>query len=342
MRPQLFQQKILAWFDQFGRKNLPWQQKKTPYRVWLSEIMLQQTQVATVIPYFERFIERFPDVFALAKASEETVLHLWTGLGYYNRARNLHKTAQIVAVTYQGQFPKTSHELEALPGIGRSTAGAILALAFHQSAPILDGNVKRVLSRFKGLQSLEALWESATHYTPTQRVADYTQAMMDIGATLCTRSNPRCLECPLQKNCVAFLSNNIQGLTLKNTRKPLPLKKTTWLILEKNKKILLEKNSPKGVWASLWGFPIFSGKISLSEVEEFCLKHFNCEIHQIKKGEIFRHTFTHFHLDILPIFMQTKKSPTSRELPDRRLWYSLKNPPTIGLPAPVKRILEGI
>lgn len=208
--PGQFSAAVLDWFDQHGRTDLPWQAEKTPYHTWISEIMLQQTQVATVIPYYQRFVKRFPDVHSLAAAEIDQVLHLWTGLGYYARARNLHKTALIVSQTLEGQFPDTLEGLEQLPGIGRSTAGAILSIATGKRAAILDGNVKRVLARFYAIEGwpgqpavTRTLWELAERNTPHQRVGDYTQAMMDLGATLCTRSKPGCLLCPLQQDCKA-------------------------------------------------------------------------------------------------------------------------------------------
>ncbi len=208
MTPEQFQHSILDWFDQHGRHDLPWQQAQTPYRVWVSEIMLQQTQVATVIPYFQRFMARFPDVGALAAAEQDEVLHLWTGLGYYARARNLHKAARLVVNNWGGEFPQTLEGMESLPGIGRSTAGAILAMACGIRAPILDGNVKRVLARYACVEGWpgqtavqKQLWALAEEYTPSRRVGDYTQAMMDLGATLCTRSKPACVLCPLQLDC---------------------------------------------------------------------------------------------------------------------------------------------
>ncbi|MGB1271575.1 MAG: A/G-specific adenine glycosylase, partial [Endozoicomonas sp.] len=205
-----FSQKLLEWFDQHGRKDLPWQQDKTPYRIWVSEIMLQQTQVTTVIPYFKKFMGRFPDVHALAAASEDEVLHFWSGLGYYSRARNLHKAARTVTKEFSGEFPRSVELLMKLPGIGRSTAGAIAAISMGVRAPIMDGNVKRVLTRYCGVKGwpgksavAEKLWDIAEQLTPDRRVDDYTQAMMDMGATLCTRSKPNCHQCPLKTHCKA-------------------------------------------------------------------------------------------------------------------------------------------
>ncbi|HLF66344.1 MAG TPA: A/G-specific adenine glycosylase, partial [Gammaproteobacteria bacterium] len=224
LTPARFQQSVLAWFDDHGRKSFPWQQNKTPYRVWVSEIMLQQTQVTTVIPYFERFMQRFPDVATLANASDDDVLHLWSGLGYYSRARNLHRSAKIIQQDYQGHFPDELELLCELPGIGKSTAGAILTCAFHKKATILDGNVKRLLTRFYALHTPKDidLWALAEKLTPRQRVADYTQVMMDLGATLCTRLNPNCSRCPLKKHCLAFAQDLTTVLPAKKVSRRIP------------------------------------------------------------------------------------------------------------------------
>ena len=241
LSPKKFQTQILSWFDQHGRKTLPWQLNKTPYRVWVSEIMLQQTQVSTVIPYFQRFMERFPDVASLAAATEDEVLHLWTGLGYYSRARNLHRTAKIVMEMHQGVFPDELEALEKLAGIGRSTAGAIRPLAFEKKAAILDGNVKRVLTRLHGITEWPGenkvaaqLWSLAEKYSPEQRIADYTQAMMDIGATLCVRGTPRCGDCPFQKFCVAYQQGIAKDLPKKKPSAKIPVRQATLLVFLKN------------------------------------------------------------------------------------------------------------
>ena len=238
MNPSDFQQRILAWFDQEGRKDLPWQQDITPYRVWLSETMLQQTQVATVIPYFNAFLEKFPTIECLAQAPIDEVLLSWSWLGYYARARNLHKTAQLIAG--QGRFPDTLDEVIALPGIGLSTAGAILSIAFKKSHPILDGNVKRVLARFKAVsgwpgigQVNKKLWAISAHLTPVDRVADYTQAMMDLGATICTRSKPACQDCPLEDQCLARITGTVSLLPTPKPTKILPVKQHVFLLLNR-------------------------------------------------------------------------------------------------------------
>jgi A/G-specific adenine glycosylase len=237
VNPQKFTQYVLAWFQQHGRKNLPWQHKISPYRVWVSEIMLQQTQVQTVIPYFKRFMQRFLRIADLANAAEDEVLHLWTGLGYYARARHLHKTAKIIQQQFKGKFPRDLATLQTLPGIGRSTAGAILAIAMHQPAAILDGNVKRVLSRVHAIagwpgqpEVAAQLWQYAEQYTPQQLTAEYTQAMMDIGALICTRTKPQCTICPLQKICLAHQANNETAYPSKKPAKKLPIRALQALI----------------------------------------------------------------------------------------------------------------
>jgi A/G-specific adenine glycosylase len=337
-----FSQKVLVWFKEKGRKHLPWQQQISPYRVWISEIMLQQTQVSTVLPYFERFIACFPSVHDLAAAPIDKVLHLWTGLGYYARARNLHKAAQIIASQYAGQFPSDIHSLQQLPGIGRSTAGAILAISQGQNTPILDGNVRRVLCRHAGIEGWPGapkvqaqLWDLAEYYMPTANTADYTQAMMDLGAMICTRSKPKCLECPLQTTCLAYQ----QGLTAKlPTPKPtkaLPIRTTQFILLAHNGRFLLEKRPPVGVWGGLWGFPEYRDEL---ELKQWCQLHYQCEIAALEKLPTFRHSFSHFHLDISPL--RAKVVSWQPGVQEKELcWYEPENT-LVGLAAPVKRLLN--
>lgn len=338
-----FSKKLLHWFDQSGRKNLPWQHNKSPYRVWVSEIMLQQTQVNTVIPYFLRFMERFPTVNHLADATEDEVLHFWTGLGYYTRARNLHRSAKLIkALNY---FPDNLAELEQLPGIGQSTAGAILALAFNKKATILDGNVKRVLTRLAGIQewpgeknTLLQLWQLAKTLTPSQRTADYTQAIMDLGATLCTRGKPLCAHCPFEKTCRAHELGMETQLPIAQPKKKLPLKQASFLIFKYKNSVILEKRSQPGVWKGLWSFPEIDKTISKKKLKDYVKKHFSFNIQKACDLESIRHTFSHFHLDIFPILLLVdKKSPLFES---HQIWYDLKKPHQIGLPAPVKTILS--
>ncbi len=342
MSPTAFQQNILAWFDQHGRKDLPWQQDLTPYRVWLSETMLQQTQVATVIPYFNAFIEKFPDIESLANAPVDEVLHLWSGLGYYARARNLHKAAQLIAE--RGRFPDTLDELLALPGIGLSTAGAILSIAFNKSQPILDGNVKRVLTRFKAISGWpgnsavnKELWAISAHLTPIGRVADYTQAIMDLGATVCTRSKPDCGACPLNARCLARLAGNVSAFPTPKPAKILPIKRLTLLLLsDADKRILLEKRPPTGIWGGLWSLPEFD---SITAAHDWCLTK-NIHIADQQTLAARRHTFSHFHLDYTPLLVQADNPINFVMEANQALWYKVEQLNKLGLAAPIKLLLK--
>lgn len=336
---------VLNWYDKFGRKDLPWQQEVTPYRVWVSEIMLQQTQVTTVTPYFQKFMSVFPDVFALAKADVDEVMHLWSGLGYYARARNLHQCAKQIVETYQGEFPSTIEGLESLPGIGRSTAGAILSLSMKKPAAILDGNVKRVLCRFHAVEGwpgntavLKKLWEIAEHYTPKKRNQEYTQAMMDLGAMVCTRSKPKCSECPLQQHCQAFSSENPTQYPNKKPKPTLPIRHKYFLIiLNQNKELLLEKRPPTGIWGGLWAFPEAE---TLDSAETMPINDFNCVVNSIESMELFRHTFSHFHLDITPVLIRSTYKSQKIMDSSRMVWYKLNNSLPGGIAAPVNKILK--
>jgi A/G-specific adenine glycosylase len=343
-RQKPFHLRVLNWFEAHGRKDLPWQREITPYRVWVSEIMLQQTQVKTVIPYFERFTAVFPNVQALAAAPEDEVLHLWTGLGYYARARNLHKAAKQVANELDGQFPNTLEGLCELPGIGRSTAGAIVSIAFGQRASILDGNVKRVLARCHRVEGWpgktavhQQLWSIAEHYTPTERCGDYTQAMMDLGATLCTRSSPACEVCPLAKDCQALAQGDQRDYPGKKPRKVLPVKTTCFLIARSREgNIWLEKRPSPGIWGGLWCFPEIDAPKSGNQR---CLDLWGLEPAGEKVWEGFRHTFSHYHLDITPLVVELDASPSAVMEASRYLWYNVRQPPQIGLAAPVATLL---
>ncbi|MFT6957541.1 MAG: A/G-specific adenine glycosylase [Halieaceae bacterium] len=340
-----FSARVLNWFEHHGRHDLPWQADITPYRVWVSEIMLQQTQVKTVIPYFERFIAAFPTVEALASAPLDHVLHLWTGLGYYARARNLHKAATAVALDMGGQFPQSVEALCELPGIGRSTAGAISSIACGQRAAILDGNVKRVLARYHAVEGWPgttavhtALWVIAEQYTPKARFADYTQAMMDLGATVCTRSSPSCEVCPLVKGCDAHSQGKSLAYPGKKPRKVIPVKNTTFLMTRsQGGEILLEKRPSKGIWGGLWCFPEIEG---VSQVANWCLNNCQSEPSAIDQWQPFRHTFSHYHLDITPVLAQLKGNPAGVMASERQLWYNLRQPQEVGLAAPVAKLLS--
>ncbi|MGZ5576990.1 MAG: A/G-specific adenine glycosylase [Methylobacter sp.] len=342
MSPSAFQYNILAWFDQHGRKDLPWQKDLTPYRVWISETMLQQTQVATVIPYFNTFIEKFPDIKSLANAPVDEVLHLWSGLGYYARARNLHKTAQLIAE--RGRFPDTLDELTALPGIGLSTAGAILSIAFNKSHPILDGNVKRVLARFRAVSGWpgnsavnKELWALSAKLTPIDRVANYTQAMMDLGATVCTRSKPACEACPLNAECLARRENNVSAYPTPKPAKTLPIKQLTLLLLSNaDDRILLEKRPPTGIWGGLWSLPEFD---SIAEAHDWCLAR---NIHIVDQQTLAtrRHTFSHYHLDYTPLLVRSDNPINFVMEADQTVWYKTEQLNKLGLAAPIKQLLQ--
>lgn len=343
--PAPFNQRVLKWFDQHGRKDLPWQRDTSPYRVWVSEIMLQQTQVKTVIPYFERFMAAFPDVQALSDAPEDEVLHLWTGLGYYARARNLHRAAKQVAGEGQGRFPDTLESWCELPGVGRSTAGAILSIACGQRASILDGNVKRVLARYHRVAGWpgesavhQRLWEIAEQHTPYERCAEYTQAMMDLGATLCTRASPACQRCPLAADCQALAHGDQGSYPGKKPRKALPVKSTHFLIVRSSDgEIWLEKRPASGIWGGLWCFP----EIDAPETgSQRCLDQWGATPARVEIQTGFRHTFSHYHLDITPVVVELDVSPHSVMEAARQLWYNLRQPPQIGLAAPVASLLE--
>ncbi len=355
-----FAQAVLTWYDKFGRKHLPWQQNKTLYGVWLSEVMLQQTQVATVIPYFERFVKTFPNLTALADAPLDEVLHLWTGLGYYARARNLHKAAQVMRDQYCGKFPTEFEQVLALPGVGRSTAGAILSSCLNAPYAILDGNVKRVLSRYFAVngwpgekKTEDRLWQLTGEVTPNAQVADFNQAMMDLGAMVCARSKPKCSLCPLQSNCRANAEQNWQAYPGKKPKKALPERDSYFLLLEKNGKVALEQRENAGLWGGLYCFPQFADK------EELLAYLASKGIQQYQEWAAFRHTFSHFHLDIYPIYArfddQTNPEDADRSdwkkvaekqnqyqsalLSAVKYWYDPQNPDPIGLATPVKNLL---
>lgn len=336
---------ILRWFDQHGRKHLPWQQNKTPYRVWVSEIMLQQTQVQAVIPYYERFMQRFPDLASLANAHADEVLHLWAGLGYYSRARNLHAAAQMIAQEFAGKFPDNCDDLQQLPGIGRSTAGAIISIAFQTRATILDGNVKRVLARYLGIDAPlnesaveKQLWKTAEAFTPDTRCDDYTQAIMDFGATLCTRSKPQCGACPLAASCRAHAEGMAELLPRKKAGRALPVREATFLIVRADQQILLMKRPPHGIWGGLWSLPEISGTPEESRIRQLCRAEFQLEVKKLTALPAFRHTFSHYHLDIHPVVVPVRKPAKIMECSDQ-IWYKHDQPGSIGLPKPVQQIL---
>ena len=344
MTPEVFQQVILNWFERQGRTNLPWQNPITPYRVWVSEIMLQQTQVTTVIPYFERFMQSFPNVETLAHASVDNVLHHWTGLGYYARARNLHKTAQQVSFELHGKFPATIEQLMELPGIGRSTAGAIRAIAFKKPAAILDGNVKRVLARFAAVDGWPGktvvhnkLWDLAELYSPQHRTAEYAQAMMDLGALVCKKTSPTCNQCPISEDCQAYKQGNPTNFPGKKPKKTLPIKQCFLLLLQNREgEFLLQQNPPAGLWGGLWVLPQIEQQ---SDLEPLC-RSMGLEIAEYKLLDNRRHTFSHFHLDYQPIMVKVKENLFEVHEIANQVWYNPKNPLSLGMPAPIKVLLN--
>lgn len=337
-----FSHSVLNWYHRYGRKTLPWQREKSPYHVWLSEVMLQKTQVATVIPYFEKFINHFPDITCLANASLDEILHLWTGLGYYARARNLYKAAQQIVAKYNGNFPNKFEQVISLPGIGRSTAGAILSLSQNQHFPILDGNVKRVLTRYYGIAGWPGkkevenqLWALSTQVTPANDAQYFNQAMMDLGAMICSRSKPKCELCPLQKGCHAFINHSWQNFPAKKPKQQIAAKSSWFLILQHDNSIWLEKRPPAGIWGGLFIFPQFDTLNALNE----WLENSGIVYDKIEQLIPFRHTFSHFHLDVIPIYVTINQFSACMD-ETQGLWYNLQQDIKIGLAAPVENLLN--
>ncbi len=339
--------RLLRWFDQHGRKDLPWQRatgsgNRDAYRVWLSEVMLQQTQVSTVVNYFERFVTALPTLRDLAAADEDRVLALWSGLGYYRRARFLHQTAQICVAQHGGELPADFAALSALPGIGRSTAGAILAQAWEQRWPILDGNVRRVLARYHGVRGYpgqsaieKQLWQYAAAHTPATRVADYTQAIMDLGATVCTRANPRCAECPLASNCIARRDDLTAELPTRKPGKVTPTRSTCMLVLrDQQHRVLLERRNAHGVWPGLWSLPEAP---SLESARRCAQQH--AQVDHAQALSAFTHIFTHYRLHIAPLLYDGAIAHQGVADNPELHWYAADELATLGLPAPVRRLL---
>ncbi len=353
-----FSSLLLQWFDRHGRKDLPWQINKTPYRVWVSEIMLQQTQVATVIPFFNRFMQAFPTLDTLALAPLDEVLHLWAGLGYYARARNLHKAAQQVMQLHNGELPADQALLNNLCGIGRSTAAAIASIAYGQRAAILDGNVKRVLSRvfaiegWPGKTEIERqLWHLAETLAPEQRCADYTQAIMDIGATCCTRTKPDCAGCPLACICKARMQNAQTLFPTPKPTRPLPQKHAWFFHIEaEDGWILLQKRPEKGIWGGLWSLPQLAHpgsrqtstktqtEADLTELKQHArfLSRIDEPANRVTLAPTFRHTFSHYHLHIYPVLVRFSQRPEANTSNDDLYWHNISQLSTLAVPAPVK------
>jgi A/G-specific adenine glycosylase len=337
--------KLLAWFENHGRHNLPWQENPTPYRVWVSEIMLQQTQVKTVIPYYQRFMMRFPDVACLARVGQDEVLHVWTGLGYYARARNLHRAAKEITQSHHGHFPETLAGLMALPGIGRSTAGAILSLAMGQRAVILDGNVKRVLARYHAVSGWPGkaavqnqLWALAEDHTPAKRVTEYTQAIMDLGATICIRRDPRCESCPLKDSCLACAQGNPNDYPGSRAAKSKPVREVLFAVLKnQTNEVLLEQRSANGVWGGLWSFPEHGPDF---DIQGWITHDLGLVVETLDYRPLFRHTFSHFHLDIIPVHIQVSSTSDQIQEPGKYCWYHPAKDQRLGMPGPVCQIMQ--
>jgi|SRR5579863_3063346 len=332
---------LIEWHARQGRHDLPWQLDRTPYRVWVSEIMLQQTQVAIVIPYYERFMARFPDVGTLADASIDDVLHLWAGLGYYARARNMHRAAGRIRDEFGGMFPPTFEEIASLPGIGRSTAGAILALSRGERHAILDGNVKRVLTRYFGVMAnvTNELWRLSESCTPDTDVATYTQAIMDLGATVCTRLKPLCEFCPLREKCFARRTGRQHELPPARRVRARRSRAVFMLVaMRKDGSVLLERRPESGVWGGLWCLPEFETASAASAYADQTLR---VTQPQPKELTVVEHAFTHFNLVITPLL--TLCSGQARVMDSvPTLWYNTREPARIGLPAPIKSLLDAL
>jgi A/G-specific adenine glycosylase len=335
---------LLDWYERRGRHDLPWQIDSSPYRTWVSEIMLQQTQVGTVIPYFRRFMARFPDIHALSAAPLDEVLYYWSGLGYYARGRNLHAAAQAVVERYGGRLPETPGELAALPGIGRSTAGAILALACGQRHAILDGNVKRVLARvhavpgWPGEAAVERrLWELAEAHTPFERTADYTQAIMDLGATVCRRSRPACGECPVTAYCEARRLGRQAGFPAPRPKRLRPRRRARMLLLrDPDDAVLLERRPAPGIWGGLWCLP----EIGEESAAAWAERVLGVNAAPAPALPPLRHAFTHFELEIEPVTARLAERPPVLMEPGRWVWYNAGSPAKLGLAAVVSRLVE--
>jgi A/G-specific adenine glycosylase len=338
-----FSQKLIQWQKQHGRHGLPWQNTRDPYRIWLSEIMLQQTQVSTVIPYYDRFLGRFPEIRHLAEATEEEVLRHWSGLGYYSRARNLHKAAIKIQSDFGGRFPVDFEEIQSLPGIGRSTAAAISVFAFGAKQAILDGNVKRVLARCFGMEGFtgnkkieDGLWKKAVELLPANEIEIYTQSLMDLGATLCTRSRPLCNACPVLSQCVAFATDRVAELPTPKPRKAVPVKNTRMMIIMDRGDVLLEKRPSSGIWGGLWSLPEVGED---SEPTTDCRVRFGIDGRIDGELPLLEHTFTHFRLQITPLVMGVRKR---MDMAGQHafLWLPLSEAINAAIATPVRKLLR--
>jgi A/G-specific adenine glycosylase len=337
---------LLEWFAASGRKDLPWQHDPTPYRVWVSEIMLQQTQVGTAIQYYEAFLRRFPDVDSLAAARLDEVLHLWSGLGYYARARNLQRAARVISEKHGGEFPHEFEEILALPGIGRTTAGAILALSRGERRAILDGNVKRVLTRHFGVEGYPGdpkverrLWALSEACLPAAQVAEYTQAVMDLGATVCTRARPACLLCPVNAGCVARAGNLQQRFPMPKPRSARPTREA-WLVVavRGGHSVLLERRPPAGIWGGLWGLPEFP---THAHAEQWCREQL-AGASSASRADVLEHAFSHFDYCMRPLVVRCRGKAESLRDDGRYRWYDVRQPARVGLPKPVTTLIAQV
>ena len=350
---ETFSQKLLHWFDRHGRHELPWR-RGSAYAVWVSEIMLQQTQVSTVIPYYRNFMQRFPDLAALAAAPIDAVLYHWAGLGYYARARNLHRAARQMVAHHNGRFPTEFAHVIALAGVGRSTAGAILAFCFQQRWPILDGNVKRILARYFAIDGYpgtkpvqDQLWALADRLTPENRVADYTQAMMDLGATVCVRSNPVCPACPLHGACRAYRTGRVDRFPQRKPERAKPQRSAVMtIIFNRRRQILLQRRPSEGIWGGLWSLPQIdttaTGPAAGGEegkLVAWCRSELGLQVRVERTLAPIRHHFTHYALAISPVLLSLRRAGNPPAAPDR-LWYEPTGPAEVGLPAPVAKLLR--
>ena len=341
-----FSSNVIDWQKKHGRKNLPWQKQRNAYRVWVSEIMLQQTQVATVIPYYQRFMDTFPTLADLASAQLDQVLQLWTGLGYYARARNLHKTAQLLITEQQGEWPKELNALIDLPGIGRSTAGAILSLGMNKKGIILDGNVKRILARYHCVEGWpdssktnKLLWLHAETYTPNRGSKTFNQGMMDLGASLCSKKAPQCIQCPLQQGCEAFAKQSQDQFPHSKPKVKSPQKTTSMLMIIRNQnQVLLQQRPPQGIWGGLWSFPECD-HLDQTTIEKYCANQLGIDAGLLNTWRPIKHTFSHFQLTISPIELNYKKTRDQISESNASVWHSFNEPPSFGVATPIKKIL---
>jgi len=356
-----FAERLLHWFDRHGRHDLPWQHPRSAYRVWLSEIMLQQTQVTTVIPYFQRFLERFPTLQTLAQGPIDDVLRLWAGLGYYARARNLHRAAQLLVEQFGGEFPRDREALQSVPGIGRSTAAAILSQAFGQREAILDGNVRRLLARHAGIEGWPGepavqrrMWTIAEGHLPETRMADYTQALMDLGATLCTSRKPACLMCPLQADCVALIQHRVQQLPTPKPKRARPTRRAHLLLaLDDAGRLLLLRRPPSGLWGGLWTPVLVERAAPEDEGQDADAVESWRDLLESRHGlavvdtralPVIKHAFTHFDYLLSPTLLRTRALPAAAIAePDARAWFTIADPDAWpAMPAPIEKLLRGL